>query len=122
MRYRFSALLISEPAWVRAHYTAAQRRPIKGVERVKGIEPSSEAWEAPALPLSYTRAPPMICDPWPPASGLHRLAHSFVAGLGPAIHEVRYIACRSRGCPAQGRAQTNKAIMGWRAWRAGRPG
>ena len=28
------------------------------VERVKGIEPSSEAWEAPALPLSYT---PMTC-------------------------------------------------------------
>lgn len=25
------------------------------MERVKGIEPSSEAWEAPALPLSYTR-------------------------------------------------------------------
>jgi hypothetical protein len=28
----------------------------KSLERVKGIEPSSEAWEAPALPLSYTRA------------------------------------------------------------------
>jgi hypothetical protein len=25
------------------------------VERVKGIEPSSYAWEASALPLSYTR-------------------------------------------------------------------
>jgi hypothetical protein len=25
------------------------------MERVKGIEPSSEAWEATALPLSYTR-------------------------------------------------------------------
>ena len=25
------------------------------VERVKGIEPSSSAWEAAALPLSYTR-------------------------------------------------------------------
>ena len=24
-------------------------------ERIEGIEPSSEAWEAPALPLSYTR-------------------------------------------------------------------
>src|SRR5215472_9723530 len=32
------------------------------MERVKGIEPSSEAWEAPALPLSYTRAPPMISN------------------------------------------------------------
>jgi hypothetical protein len=26
------------------------------VERVKGIEPSSSAWKAVALPLSYTRA------------------------------------------------------------------
>jgi hypothetical protein len=25
------------------------------IERVKGIEPSSAAWEAAALPLSYTR-------------------------------------------------------------------
>lgn len=28
---------------------------LSGVERVKGIEPSSSAWEAAALPLSYTR-------------------------------------------------------------------
>src|SRR3954464_7393284 len=28
----------------------------KAVERVKGIEPSSSAWKAVALPLSYTRA------------------------------------------------------------------
>ena len=27
------------------------------MERVKGIEPSSLAWKAIALPLSYTRAP-----------------------------------------------------------------
>jgi hypothetical protein len=26
------------------------------VERVKGIEPSSKAWEAAVLPLNYTRA------------------------------------------------------------------
>ena len=26
-----------------------------GMERVKGIEPSSPAWKADALPLSYTR-------------------------------------------------------------------
>src|SRR4051794_12279617 len=30
----------------------------KGVERVKGIEPSSSAWKAVALPLSYTRKTP----------------------------------------------------------------
>jgi hypothetical protein len=28
---------------------------LKGVERVNGIEPSSSAWKAVALPLSYTR-------------------------------------------------------------------
>ena len=27
----------------------------KGVERVKGIEPSYAAWEAAVLPLNYTR-------------------------------------------------------------------
>src|SRR6516165_11723981 len=49
------------------------------MERVKGIEPSSEAWEAPALPLSYTRAPRMISDPRPPASGLRRRSRSLRA-------------------------------------------
>src|SRR5262245_30568470 len=29
---------------------------LKRLERVKGIEPSSSAWKAVALPLSYTRA------------------------------------------------------------------
>jgi hypothetical protein len=29
---------------------------LEGLERVKGIEPSSSAWKAVALPLSYTRA------------------------------------------------------------------
>jgi hypothetical protein len=28
---------------------------LKTLERVKGIEPSSSAWKAVALPLSYTR-------------------------------------------------------------------
>ena len=30
--------------------------PLKSLERVKGIEPSSSAWKAVALPLSYTRS------------------------------------------------------------------
>src|SRR5438309_1620896 len=30
---------------------------LKRLERVKGIEPSSSAWKAVALPLSYTRSP-----------------------------------------------------------------
>jgi hypothetical protein len=29
----------------------------RGLERVKGIEPSYSAWKAAALPLSYTRTP-----------------------------------------------------------------
>ena len=32
------------------------RKSLKRLERVKGIEPSSSAWKAVALPLSYTRA------------------------------------------------------------------
>src|SRR6185312_8715583 len=34
----------------------------EGLERVKGIEPSSSAWKAVALPLSYTRAPARHLD------------------------------------------------------------
>jgi hypothetical protein len=30
-------------------------KPLKTLERVKGIEPSYSAWKAAALPLSYTR-------------------------------------------------------------------
>ena len=37
----------------RTRRTAA--KPLKTLERVKGIEPSSSAWKAVALPLSYTR-------------------------------------------------------------------
>ena len=33
-----------------------QAESLKGLERVKGIEPSYSAWKAAALPLSYTRA------------------------------------------------------------------
>jgi hypothetical protein len=32
--------------------------PVRQLERVKGIEPSSSAWKAVALPLSYTRPGP----------------------------------------------------------------
>ena len=34
--------------------------PLKSLERVKGIEPSSSAWKAVALPLSYTRIRPYL--------------------------------------------------------------
>tara|TARA_R110000787_G_scaffold22424_6_gene65162 strand:- start:242 stop:400 length:159 start_codon:yes stop_codon:yes gene_type:complete len=39
------------------------------LERVKGIEPSSLAWEAKALPLSYTRMPPPFDPENRPAQG-----------------------------------------------------
>jgi hypothetical protein len=35
-----------------------------GPKRVKGIEPSSLAWKAIALPLSYTREAPRIVSLW----------------------------------------------------------
>ena len=46
---------------------ALQRGRVNGqkskLERVKGIEPSSVAWEATALPLSYTRSATIITSP-----------------------------------------------------------
>ena len=41
---------------------------LKTLERVKGIEPSYSAWKAAALPLSYTRAPPINYHALPMAS------------------------------------------------------
>src|SRR5262245_64745741 len=43
------------------------------LERVKGIEPSSSAWKAVALPLSYTRAREAL-HASPPSPRLRRLA------------------------------------------------
>jgi hypothetical protein len=38
-----------------AKLTLYAAKPLKSLERVKGIEPSYSAWKAAALPLSYTR-------------------------------------------------------------------
>ncbi len=67
-----------------------RHKPLKSLERVKGIEPSSSAWKAVALPLSYTRArealhanPPsakLRQDPSRPAAG--RSAAGATAGGG----------------------------------------
>src|SRR2546423_7755310 len=35
------------------------------MERVKGIEPSSQAWEAHILPLNHTRVLPRVCNRFP---------------------------------------------------------
>ena len=60
------------------------------LERVKGIEPSSLAWEAKALPLSYTRMSQNY------RNALYR------SGAGLAIAPIRFVA-------AQGRRQTRHA-------------
>src|SRR5262245_8034695 len=46
----------SLPSSASRHLSAVICRPPSALERVKGIEPSSSAWKAVALPLSYTRA------------------------------------------------------------------
>src|SRR3954469_23998937 len=43
------------------HLTISGRQLNGRLERVKGIEPSSSAWKAVALPLSYTREPASRC-------------------------------------------------------------
>jgi hypothetical protein len=67
-------------------------KPLKTLERVKGIEPSYSAWKAAALPLSYTRAgveltrragglnPPRQL-PWPCPTALVPPAFTAAAGL-----------------------------------------
>ena len=42
---------------VTAEIRSVEAMCIRPVERVKGIEPSSKAWEAAVLPLNYTRIP-----------------------------------------------------------------
>src|SRR6185437_9884145 len=45
------------PLWMPLAVMARRKspKPLKRLERVNGIEPSSSAWKAVALPLSYTR-------------------------------------------------------------------
>ena len=65
-----------------AHFCGFQRCrwiPVDGkLERVKGIEPSYSAWEAAALPLSYTRPR----GPWPSAANA---GAGHMAGSMPCI-------------------------------------
>ena len=86
---------------------------IREVERVKGIEPSSSAWEAAALPLSYTRKTretaakaalflqPRYCHRPSPSAMSFR-----VAGLLTSLHACDYT---SRGGKASncGKAGSN---------------
>ena len=45
----------TDEPWTQAPYYTGN--PMKSMERVKGIEPSSQAWEARILPLNHTRFP-----------------------------------------------------------------
>ena len=46
-KFRADAKLMQKPA--------SATKPLQTLERVKGIEPSSQAWEARILPLNHTR-------------------------------------------------------------------
>src|SRR6266478_7244305 len=49
------AIRSADPVRRHSRASAGLTNPLKTLERVKGIEPSSSAWKAVALPLSYTR-------------------------------------------------------------------
>jgi hypothetical protein len=79
---------------------------LKSLERVKGIEPSSSAWKAVALPLSYTRARA--------PSSLESPARSY-AQLVPDFPEARFRQTRRAafaiaGLPAE--AQQARRLVG----------
>src|SRR4051794_4074651 len=87
------------------------------MERVKGIEPSSSAWKAVALPLSYTRGPvvgslrrrnrqapaiygPFLCGSTEPHPGI-----PFIASATGPRH-------RDHGAPAGGFRDADPATAG----------
>ena len=71
----------NETAYFVRMETDGSHKPLKSLERVKGIEPSYSAWKAAALPLSYTRAGDELS--WR-ASGLNRSMHRFRPVVQPA--------------------------------------
>ena len=68
----------------------------KGVERVKGIEPSYAAWEAAVLPLNYTRVAPEFTavQPLPHPRGERWPARRDPAGFGRLL-QSRHASKRS---------------------------
>src|SRR2546421_11622165 len=54
-------------------------------ERVKGIEPSSVAWKATALPLSYTRAPVKSAVSW---RGCQAIFGARLLSVGPDLDQL----------------------------------
>ena len=62
---------------------------VRAVERVKGIEPSSVAWEATALPLSYTR---VAQDGNPTRAYLETFRRDWRGRVSLLVHEWRMAA------------------------------
>ena len=75
---------VTTPAHVQIRHVDGEsaRWGSRGMERVKGIEPSSVAWEATALPLSYTRVG-------------RRMVTRDRAGLESSRHTLAHERCRS---------------------------
>src|SRR5258706_5386579 len=100
--------------------TVASRSPLiarpenesKRLERVKGIEPSSSAWKAVALPLSYTRELAVCIRCRPSSPRLRRAVFALKVGLPSLRIAVRLRCCaasagtrRSRSKPAEALAE-----------------
>ena len=93
------------------------------LERVNGIEPSSSAWKAVALPLSYTRKcqnfwqiswSPSCCPPsGPPAGRISILLRALsFACLGSSYPSLRVRASRpSKAIGAKGRVHNNEGTL-----------
>ena len=97
-RLRPSGYAGSPPfAWLARRSLRSRRR----LERVKGIEPSSSAWKAVALPLSYTR--------------LSRLSFSSLSyGPSPPLKGLRRAGfATSSACQAQPAEQAKPGGGGW---------
>jgi uncharacterized protein (DUF1499 family) len=76
----------------------------KPLERVKGIEPSSSAWEAAALPLSYTRIRAAVFRKWGVA------CPCFACALVAARHDVDI---RGEHSMAEEQGRTPHPIVKW---------
>ena len=64
----------------------------EGMERAKGLEPSSSAWKAEVLPLNYTRkACPLVASGSCTRRSTRRARWLMRAGLCPIEGEVRMV-------------------------------
>ncbi len=106
-------------------------KPGNGLERVKGIEPSSSAWKAVALPLSYTRAGRGKHSEERRGGGGRTRTYEGIAsgftvrplcrsGHSPS-HVGRAATASTTGLPAAGNDALERAVTVWRALWWGAP-